>query len=47
MTVEQARALLDVYSLEEILERSDLTEEEVLMELYESGVLRLPEVQPL
>ena len=40
-------ALLETYSLEEILERSDLTTEEVLDVLYEMGYLKLPEAAPL
>lgn len=39
-------ALLETYSLEEILERSDLTTEEVLDVLYEMGYLKLPEAMP-
>lgn len=40
-------SLLEVYGIEEILERSDLTKEEVLDLLWETGMLKLPEVTPL
>lgn len=39
--------LLDVYTLEEILEYNDLTPEEVIELLYRAGYIKLPEVEPL
>lgn len=42
-----ASAVLDVYSLEEILEMNDLTAEEALEYLERHGLIKLPEVQPL
>jgi hypothetical protein len=38
---------LEVYSLEEILAYNDLTVEELLEMLIESGYIKLPEVEPL
>lgn len=40
-------AILDTYSLEEILELNDLTTEEALEHLVKIGYIRLPEIQPL
>lgn len=40
-------AVLEVYSLEEILELNDLTTEDVLDYLVTQGFVRLPEIQPL
>ncbi len=45
--IEQAEALLDVYSLAEILEMNDLTEADALEYLLEQGFLDLPEIRPL
>jgi hypothetical protein len=39
--------LLELYSFEELLEISDLTEEDVLLILDNAGVLKRPEVSPL
>lgn len=39
--------VLETYSLEEILELNDVTEEEALEFLVTQGFLELPEVQPL
>jgi hypothetical protein len=38
---------LEVYTLEEILAYNDLTVEELLEMLIESGYIKLPEVEPL
>lgn len=38
---------LEVYSLEEILAYNDLTVEELLEMLIESGYIKLPVVEPL
>jgi hypothetical protein len=40
-------ALLDVYTLEEILELNDMTTEELLIYLVEERVISLPEIQPI
>lgn len=40
-------AVLDVYTLEDILERNDITQEEALDYLVTQGFLRLPEIEPL
>lgn len=40
-------SLLNTYTFDEILEMSDLTQEEVLILLHESGLLKCPEVLPL
>lgn len=37
-------ALLQIYSIEEILELGDLTDEDVLEFLYEEGFLILPDI---
>jgi hypothetical protein len=39
--------ILDTYSLDEILERNNLTEVDVLYRLYENGDIELPEPKPL
>lgn len=39
--------LLEVYSLEEILEYNDITVEELLEMLLEIGYIKIPEVEPL
>jgi hypothetical protein len=39
--------LLDVYTLEEILLRADVSDEDVLLFLVEEGFLKLPEVKPV
>ena len=45
--MERMIQLLETYSFEELLEISDLNEEDVLLILDNAGVLRLPEVIPL
>lgn len=40
-------AILDVYSIEDILELNDLTTEDLLIYLVEEGFLSLPNVKPL
>jgi len=39
--------ILEAYSLEDILELNDITAEEALEHLVESGYLHLPDIQPL
>ena len=39
--------ILETYSLEELFELNDVTEEEALEFLVTQGFLELPEVQPL
>ena len=41
------RLVLDTYSLEEILEMNDLTEEDILRILVTSKIIDLPDVIPL
>ena len=43
----QFELLLDSLSLEDILEEQDLTPLEVLMFLFEKGLIDLPETRPL
>lgn len=40
-------AILDVYSIEELLELNDLTTEELLIFLITEKFIDLPEIQPL
>jgi len=40
-------AVLEVYSLSDILELNDITEEEALETLVEQGFLRLPEIRAI
>ena len=40
-------AVLETYTLEEILELNDVTEEEALEYLVTQGFLELPEIEPL
>ena len=40
-------AILEVYSLTEILELNDLTDEDVLLVLVEEGHVKLPNIRPL
>jgi hypothetical protein len=40
-------AILEVYSLEELLELNDMTTEELLIYLVEERVLTLPKIKPL
>lgn len=42
MILDRIYRLLETYTLTELLEYSDLTEEEVLDFLYEEGLLKLP-----
>jgi len=44
VTIEE---LLQTYSLEELFELNDLTEEEVVEFLVEEGFMKLPDVLPL
>jgi hypothetical protein len=39
--------ILETYSLQEILELNDLTEEDLLEYLVEEGMVKLPEIRPL
>lgn len=39
--------ILETYTLSEIFEYNDLTEEEVLEYLVYQGIIKLPEVRPL
>lgn len=39
--------ILETYSLSEILEMNDLTEEDLLEYLVEERMVRLPEIKPL
>jgi len=45
--VTEFSAILDTYSLSEILELNDITEEEALDFLVTQGFLELPEIKPL
>lgn len=47
MLLKKAKELLEIYTFTELLELSDLTEEEALIALSEQGLIQLPEVQPL
>lgn len=40
-------ALLEAYTLSEILEMNDLTEEDILEYLVAHSIVKLPEVRPL
>jgi len=40
-------AVLEVYTLSDILELNDITEEEALEHLVEQGFLSLPKIRPL
>lgn len=40
-------SVLEAYSLSEILEMNDLTEEDALEYLVDQGVVKLPSIQPL
>lgn len=40
-------AILDVYSLEEILEQNDLTTEDALEFMVEEEFVKLPDITPL
>jgi hypothetical protein len=39
--------ILETYSLSEILELNDLTEEDLLEFLVEEGMIKLPDIKPL
>lgn len=45
--LEQIQKLLDVYTLEEVLLRADVTIEDALLFLVSEGMLQLPEVKPV
>lgn len=45
--IEQIENILQTYSLEEIFELNDLTEEDVLFFLVKEEFLTLPEPEPL
>jgi hypothetical protein len=45
--MDKMSRLLETYSFEELLEISDLDEEEVLLILDNAGALKLPEITPL
>lgn len=45
--IKDAEALLETYTLTEILEMNDLTEADALEFLIEEGFIELPEVKPL
>lgn len=40
-------AILDVYTIEEILELNDKTEEDLLEYLVDQGYVKLPTIKPL
>lgn len=40
-------AVLDTYSLSELIELNDMTQEDVLEYLVEQGILTLPEIMPV
>jgi hypothetical protein len=44
---ETAEHILDIYSLEDILEYNDITTEEALEYLVNQEFIKLPEIQPL
>jgi len=44
---DTAEHLLEIYSLEEILELNDITPEEALEYLVNQEFIKLPEIQPL
>lgn len=46
-TLARFSAILETYSLTEILEMNDLTEEDLLEYLVEEGMVKLPEIRPL
>jgi hypothetical protein len=41
------QALLDLYTLSEILLQADMSEEDALLFLVEEGLVTLPEVKPV
>lgn len=45
--IEKAEQLLETYYLDQLIEISNLTEEEALAILIKSGLFDLPEVMPL
>jgi hypothetical protein len=47
MEPEDFTPYLEVYTLDELIEMSDVTPEEALAILHEVGVLNLPEVKPV
>jgi hypothetical protein len=40
-------SILETYSLSDILELNDMTEEDLLEYLVEEGIIKLPEIKPL
>lgn len=44
---DDVKRVLDVFSLEEVIEQNDLTVEELLVLLVEGGVLKLPDIEAL
>jgi len=47
LIISEYRNILDTYSLVEILEMNDLTEEDCLEFLVEEGFVELPEILPV
>lgn len=47
MKVSEAEHLLDIYSLEELLEMNDLTEADALVYLVNTNYISPPEITPL
>jgi len=45
--VESVERLLEIYTLTEILELNDLTEEDALSFLLDEGFVESPEIKPL
>ena len=45
--MKKVELVMEVYTLEEILEANDVTQEEALIALVEVGLVKLPEIQPL
>ena len=39
--------LMEVYTLEELLEYNDMTSEEAILKLFEDGHIKLPDIKPL
>ena len=47
IALEEAEHLLEIYTLEEILDHNDLTEADALLFLLDEEFLELPEPKPL
>lgn len=45
--ISEYSAILDTYSIEDILELNDLTTEDLLEFLVEEGFVKLPDIRPL